>query len=182
MPNLFFIDLDDFCEENTDKDLIRSLKEAVPNLKLNLFTIPGKCSLSFIDNIRIYSWVNLIPHGHIHSTSRECQNWTYETASYHLQSLEKEGWIHGWKSPGWQTSDDLYRALADRGWWVAAQEYDRERIPPELKVYYLDSPYKIHGHIGHWGAKNSNSLEFIFESIASLKGDFEFIDDIMYEH
>jgi len=174
----FIVDCDDFCDENSDWPLILKLKSAVPNLKLNLFTIPGKCSWLFIEEMRRIEWINLIPHGHIHSTSRECENWSYEVASFHLKSLEKEGWIRGFKAPGWQTSDGLFRALADRGWWVAAQEYDRERIPPELRVYYLDSPYKIHGHIGHWGAHNSNSLEYIFNSISALKGEFGFIDDL----
>lgn len=180
MIRFFLVDADDFCDENNDLATILRLKKSVPNLKLNLFTIPGKCSMTFLEDMRRVDWIQMIPHGHIHSTSRECQNWSYDVANYHLKSLEKEGWIRGWRSPGWQTSAGLYYALADRGWWVAAQEYDRERIPNGLRTYYLDAPYKIHGHIGHYGvgAHNNNALEYIFDEIASLQGEFGFIDDL----
>lgn len=180
--NKLVVDLDDFCEENTDWDLILKLKKAVPNLKLNLFTIPGKCSWQFIEEMRKIEWINLLPHGHIHSSSRECENWSYPASKYHLQSLEREGWIKIWKSPGWQTSDNLFMVLKELDWVIADQEYNNERRPQGLRAYLLDSPYKIHGHIGHWGGGfNSNSLQLIFDSIAGLKGEFAFINELMAE-
>lgn len=178
MSNLYYLDLDDFCDENSDWELICYLGAIIPNIKLNLFTIPGKCSITFLEEMRRYDFLNLIPHGHVHSTSRECENWSYSAAKFHLKSLEKEGWIHGWKSPGWQISDGTYQALLEMGWWVADQEYNNDRRPEGLRVYLLDSPFKIHGHIGHWGAHNTNSLEYIFDSIAAIKGEFGFIDDL----
>jgi len=174
----FLIDLDDFCKDNMDWELIEKLKEKVPKLKLNLFTIPGRSSWGWIQNMRTVEWIQMIPHGHIHSTSRECQNWSYNVALSYLRGLEEDGWIHGWKSPGWQISDGTYQALLEMGWWVADQEYNNDRRPEGLRTYLLDSPFKIHGHIGHWGAHNSNSLEYIFNSIAALKGEFGFIDDL----
>jgi hypothetical protein len=178
MPE-FCIDLDDFAESNQDWELIQALKRQIPNLKLNLFTIPGKCSWNFIEEMRKIEWIHLIPHGHIHSSSRECEHWSYGVAKFHLQSLEKEGWIHGWKSPGWQISDGTYQALLERGWWVADQAYNNARRPSDLRAYLLDSSFKLHGHIGHWGARNDNSLEYIFNSIAALQGEYVFIDEIL---
>lgn len=177
----YYIDCDDFCQTNSDWGLLFSLKRVVPNIKLNLFTIPGECTKAFVTEMReTYDWMRLYPHGYMHRTSRECENWSYDVANNYLAQLERENWPRVWKSPGWRTSDDLYRCLADREWIVAAQEYDRDRIPDSLKVYYLDNPWKIHGHIGHWGkgTHNTNSLQYICDSISALKGEFGFIDEL----
>lgn len=172
------IDLDDFAESNMDWDLITRLKEISPNLKLNIFTIPGRCSWQFIEETRKIDWIRMYPHGHIHSTSRECQDWSYNVIDYHLRSLEQENWPKVWKSPGWQSSQDVLQCLADRKWIIADQEYNNDRRPEGLRAYLLDSPFKIHGHIGHWGSHNDNSLEYIFDAIAVLRGEFGFIDDL----
>lgn len=174
---MFTIDLDDFAEDNSEWGLILALKRAVPSLKLNLFTIPGRCSWSFIEEKRKIAWIRLYPHGHLHSTSRECENWSYGVSDFHLKSLEKEGWMKIWRSPGWQTSDDLFQCLADRSWVVCDQAYNNDRRPKNLRAYLLDSPYKIHGHIGHLGGHNDNSLEHIFNMIACLSGEFQFIEE-----
>lgn len=174
----YYIDLDDFAEENTDWDLILRLKKAVPNLKLNLFTIPGMCRNSFLAEMREVKWIQTIPHGYVHRTSRECEQWPYDVANNYLAQLEREGWVKGFKAPGWQYSQELLQCLADRDWWAAIQDYDQDRCPAGLRIYLLDSPYKFHGHIGHWGAHNTNSLEYLFDSIAALKGEFGFIDEI----
>jgi hypothetical protein len=175
----YYVDLDDFCESNNDFLLIVSLKKAVPGLKLNLFTIPGHCSNDFLKKIRQIEWLRLYPHGCYHKTSRECQEWNYETSINWLISLESTGWIKLWKSPGWQTSDDLFKALLERDWIIADQEYNNERRPKNLRAYLLDSPNKWHGHIGHWNAHNQNSLEYLFDYIATFEdGEFGFIDDL----
>jgi hypothetical protein len=178
MIKFYLIDLDDFCEINTDWELIENLKEKIPNLKLNLFAIPGQCSMTFLDDMREYDWIRLYPHGYMHSTSREFENWGYKRFNFYLGQLERGEWPKLWKSPGWQSSQDVLQCLADREWAIADQEYNNQRRPENLRAYLLDAPYKIHGHIGHWGAKNENSLEFIFDQIASLEGEFGFIDDL----
>lgn len=179
MSESWIVDLDDFAENNSQWDLILQLKKAVPNLKLNLFTIPGQCSWSFIEEMRRVEWIQMIPHGHIHSSSRECEHWGYWNAKYHLLSLEREGWIRGWKSPGWMISLGTYIALNELGWWVADQVYNNERRPKGLRAYLLDRPTRIHGHIGHLGGHNLNALDIIFDSLVSLEGEFMFIDELM---
>lgn len=179
----YMIDCDDFCQSNEDWELILALKQAVPNLKLNLFTIPGECTKSFIAIMRErYDWIRLYPHGYMHRTSRECEHWPYDVANNYLAQLEREDWPKVWRSPGWQSSIELMQCLADRDWIFCDQEYNSYRRPHNIRVYELDSPWKIHGHIGHWGGGfNSNSLEVIFDSIAALKGEFGFIDEIWLE-
>lgn len=181
MEDTIYLDLDDFCDENNQFGMLLTLKKLIPQIKLNLFTIPGRCSLTFLEDMRDYDWIRMYPHGHIHSTSRECQDWSYGTTFYHLRSLESENWIRVWKSPGWQSSQAVLQCLADRKWIVADQAYNNDRRPKELRSYILDSPNKIHGHIGHYGvgAHNDNALEYIFDDIVKLKDrEFGFIDDI----
>lgn len=177
---MYFLDLDDFCEENTDWKLLTDLKKWIPNIKFNLFTIPGLCSDSFLKEMRKVEWIQMIPHGYSHDSSRECEKWSYYRTMDWLIALEHGGWIRGWKSPGWQISEGTYKALLDRNWWVADQEYNNDRRPKNLRAYLLDSSNKIHGHIGHWGkgVYNENSLENLFDYIGNLEGEFGFIDDL----
>lgn len=179
MENTIYLDLDDFSEDNNEFERLLELKEAVPNLKLNLFTIPSLCSFKFLKEIREVNWIRMYPHGKFHTTSRECQFWNYETSIEWLKALEDTYWTKVWRSPGWQTSDKLFKALVEREWIIADQFYNDNRRPKELRVYYLDSPNKIHGHIGHMGSHNDNALEYIFDDIVKLKDrEFGFIDDI----
>lgn len=179
MSETYYIDLDDFCADNNELGRLLTLKEVIPSLKLNLFTIPGLCSNKFLKEVRAVKWVRMYPHGCYHTTSRECQEWNYETSMGWLISLESTDWPMLWKSPGWQTSDDLFKALAERNWIVADQAYNNDRRPKELRAYILDSPNKIHGHIGHKGSHNANALEYIWDDIIKLKDkEFGFIDDI----
>lgn len=181
MKGTIFLDLDDFCEENTEWPRLLKLKEIVPNLKLNLFTIPGLCSFKFIKEMRAVKWIRMYPHGQLHTSSRECQFWTINQSLDWLEALRDTGWIKGFKAPGWQISDGTYGALKELGFWVADQAYNNDRRPKELRSYILDSPNKIHGHIGHYGvgAHNDNALEYIWDDIVKLKDrEFGFIDDI----
>lgn len=175
----YVIDFDDFCSSNTDWHLIEKLKEVIPNLKLNLFTVPGLCDSVWLNDMRQIDWIQMIPHGWLHKTSRECEYWNYKTCDNYLDQMMQENWIHGFKAPGWQISDGMYQALLEKGWWVADQQYNDYRRPEELRTYLLDSPNKIHGHIGNWGGQNANALEYIYDQIAVLQGDFLFIDDIV---
>lgn len=179
---MIIVDLDDFCEDNSATKeaivMLFRLKDKIPEFKVNLFTIPGRCGQGFIEAARKLDWVDLIPHGMFHATSRECEHWTYEHSCLYLDWLSQYGWTKGFKSPGWQTSDGLFQALAERGYWVADQAYNNHRRPPELRAYILDEPHKIHGHIGHLGGHNANALELIYDDLLQLRGEFMFIKDL----
>jgi len=175
---MIIVDLDDFCEDNNALDMLFQLRAAVPNFKVNLFTIPGRCTMEFLNEVRKLDWIDMIPHGYKHPHSRECQHWTYQQSIEYLDWVEQFGLTHGYKSPGWQTSDGLFQALAERGYWVADQAYNNERRPPELRAYILDQPWKIHGHIGHMGGHNANALELIYGDLLKLRSEFKFIKDL----
>lgn len=175
---MFIIDLDDFAEDNNGLDMLFQLRAAVPNFRVNLFTIPGRCTQSFLTEVRKLEWIDMIPHGFVHDTSRECERWTYQQSIEYLDWVEQFGFTRGYKSPGWQTSNGLFQALADRGYWIADQAYNNDRRPPELRAYILDQPRCIHGHIGHLGGRNANALELIYADLLKLRGEFMFIKDL----
>lgn len=129
--------------------------------------------------MRSVDWIDMIPHGFLHPTPREAEHWTYEEAYWYLEDFMYRGFTKGFKAPGWQISDDTYRALVDLGYWVADQAYNNDRRPKALKAYILDSGNKIHGHIGHMGGHNTNEIEYLLPHILSLKGEFLFIKDVI---
>jgi hypothetical protein len=175
---MIFLDLDDFAEDNTRWDMLSWLRSQIPEFKVTLFTIPGLCSQDFIERTQLVEWVDLVPHGWMHTTPRECEKWTYEQTAEYLSRLEPLCMTRGWKAPGWQISDGTYRALLERGYWVADQAYNNERRPAGLRTYLLDSNTKIHGHIGHIGGHNANELEYLLPQLMGLKDQtFGFVKD-----
>lgn len=181
MESYVVLDLDDFCEENDGINYLEALKAEIPNIKINLFTIPGRCSYQFLKSAWDTDWVDIIPHGFWHNTSRECEHWTYQQSLDYLIQMESMGFTRGFKAPGWQISDGMYRALANQNWWVADQEYNNERRPRGLRAYLLDHPNKIHGHIGHMGSYNANEISLIYDQIIKqgTGKEFKFIKEII---
>ena len=178
---MIIVDLDDFAEDNNALDMLFRLRAKVPGFKVNLFTIPGLCSYPFIAAVQENDWIDMIPYGYKHPTSRECERWTYQHSIEYLDWVEQFGFTKGYKSPGWQTSAGLFQALAERGYWVADQAYNNHRRPPELRAYILDAPWKVHGHIGHMGGHNANALELIYDDLLKLRGEFMFIEDLWFK-
>ena len=69
----YIIDADDFCEDNSSLDVLYNIKGNNPNFKITLFTIPGRCSLKFLGIVKNIEWINMVPHGLLHDTNRECE-------------------------------------------------------------------------------------------------------------
>jgi phenylalanine-4-hydroxylase len=171
------IDADDFCEENSGLYSLVKIKEANKDFKITLFTIVGRCSMGFIEEIKKFDWIEMVPHGWMHETSRECENWTLKECEEYLDEIEKYGLVKGFKAPGWQISQDMYFALKDRGYWVADQGYNNERRPKMRN--YIHKPTNLHYHIGHMGGHNANEIGGYIDFLSELKGDFKFISEIV---
>lgn len=181
---VIYVDLDDFCEDNTSLKLLEDIKRDIPGFRVTLFTIVGRSSKGFIDRINDdYDWIRMVPHGWEHRTSRECEHWSYDQSLDYLWMVTNNypKLKPGFKAPGWQISDGMYCALAEMKFWVADQLYNNKRRPAGLPVYLLDSPDKIHGHIGHLGGFNANELSLILPQIMTVKDrEFGFIEDAIY--
>lgn len=175
----FIVDADDFCEENHDLERLMHIKSKVPNFKITLFTIPGLCSKKFLKEIKKLDWIDMVPHGWLHPTPLEAQNWSYKESLDYLERIEPLGLTKGFKAPGWQISDGMYKALQEKGYWVADQPYNNERRPKELKVFLHERPDNLHFHIGHMGGHNANALEYFVSDLCKMKGEFKFIKEIL---
>jgi len=172
---MYIIDVDDFHEDNQGMKYLKAFKNKFSNFKVNLFTIIGKCSPEFIKEIKDIDWIDMIPHGWMHDTSRECEDWSYEVSKAYLDRIGEFGLTKGFKAPGWQISDGMYKALLEKGYWVADQDYNNFRRPKDLKCYLLDNPNKLHFHIQN---VCGNGLEESFNKIINLKNNsFGFIKE-----
>ena len=178
-----YVDLDDFYEGNERWELLTKLKQELPRFKVTLFTIVGRCNRGWLETIKqYYPWIDLVPHGWLHATSRECQHWGRAQCEEYLDRIADLNLTKGFKAPGWQISSPMYDALMDRGYWVADQSYNDDRRPKQLPVYIIQpnggSPiHSIHGHIGHLINHNSNELEYLMEHILAVRDDFGFVRD-----
>jgi len=173
---MIIIDADDFHEGNHKLDILEMIHKKTGML-FNLFTIPGLCSEPFIREVQKIPWIDMIPHGWMHPTSRECQFWGYYACTQYLDKIAHLGLTKGWKAPGWQISRDMYVALMDRGYWVADHPENNDRRPKELRAYIFKPEH--HFHIGHMGGHNPNEIELHLDRLMAMKGEFGFIKDIL---
>lgn len=175
---MWLVDADDFCIGNTGLNLLTEIRHKIPNFKITMFTIIGKCTSNFIkycqDN---FPWMDLVPHGMFHTTPYECATWDYEYCLDYLNYIEQFNLTKGFKAPGWQVSDGCYKALLEKDYWIADQKYNTHRRPPGLKVYELQ-PNSAHYHVQN---VCGNGLEESLPHILNLSGDFMFIKDFMEE-
>lgn len=176
MMDVICIDADDFCESNNKLDVLQRIHD-VHGMVFTLFTIPGLCSRDFILRVKQIPWIDMVPHGWMHPHPRECEKWTYEESLQYLERIASLGLTKGFKAPGWQISDGMYRALEDCGYWVADQHYNDKRRPEGLKVAYPG--YKQHFHIGHMGGFNENEIEIYLPDLMRMEGFFRFIKDMI---
>lgn len=175
VPAPVIITVDDFCETNHKIDLLTRIHDAT-GMVFNLFTIPGLCSREFIEKAKLIDWIDMIPHGWTHPTSRECQDWGREKCEWYISLIEPMGLTKGFKAPGWQISTAMYETLNNHGYWVADQNYNDSRRPSTLKTHYPEAGK--HFHIGHMGGYNRNEIELNINHVMGLKGGFGFIKDI----
>ena len=174
------VDLDDFCESNHSLDLLAELKEEMPQFRVTLFTIPARCSIEFIRFVQTLDWIDMVPHGWLHATSRECENWSYHRALEYLDILEGFRLTKGFKAPGWLISDGAYRALLECGYWVADHPRNNSRRPAGLCAYLIDSSNKLHGHIRYPGVNHGNELDLLVPRIREWRErEFGFAKDAL---
>jgi hypothetical protein len=147
------VDFDDFCETENRLDLLNLLREANPAFRCTLFAIPAKGSPEFWESVP--EWCELAVHGWEHPHPREAADWSYEEAIQVLAARPPR-FTEGFKAPGWQVSDDTYRALDDCGWWIADHWENDGRRPEGLRAHVIsraagagNDPDHWHGHIGN---------------------------------
>lgn len=144
---MIYIDSDDFDCSPRHMEILLRLKEKLPDLKITLFTIVGKCFDRIVDFKNI-DWIDMVPHGWLHPTPRECENWSFEDSDLYLSWVSVLGLTKGFKAPGWQISNGMYKALIKHDYWVADQPYNNNRRPVNLPAYIITNPnIQIHCHM-----------------------------------
>lgn len=164
-------------------DLLSRLKDANPAFRMTAFAVPGFCPDGFLRSLP--DWIEVVPHGWLHggpdcSDPREAEHWTYEQACEVLDNLHPL-FARGWKSPGWQISDGTYRALLERGYWVADQHYNDHRRPDGLRVHCEGDGDHVHTHVQD---VCGNGLEETFPTLLDrvLRAEsFELVSEVVYD-
>jgi hypothetical protein len=138
------VDFDDFCASNHRLDLLHELKAANPLFRVTLFAIPEQGTPKFWASVP--DWCELAVHGWWHPDPWEASKWSYVKALYVMRNAP-DGFVQGFKAPGWQISDPTYQALMDRGWWCADHPDNEARRPEGLLTHVVGTGDHWHGHI-----------------------------------
>lgn len=160
------VDVDDHHPGNDAMPWMLRLKEINPAFKATLFAVPGLGLPYFWESHP--DWIELVMHGWFHPDPFESAHWDYGRMMAVLDARPRD-FVKGWKSPGWQTSDDVYSALCDSGYWIADQHLADARRPPELPTYfYEDGDDRIHLHVQNvCGNGLEESWDELVERVAS---------------
>lgn len=169
-------DFDDFHESNHRLDLLERLHQSNTAFRCTLFAVPGLGSDGFWASVP--DWCELAVHGWLHPHPREAEHWTYEEAMNVLLAVP-DGFVEGFKAPGWQISDGTYQALEELGFWVADQPYNDDRRPGGLRVHRLGDGDHLHGHIQDIGTNGLS--ENWSETLARVTAaeSFELISEVV---
>ena len=139
-------DWDDFFEHNHKYELLLQLKSLRPDFRCTMFAVPGLGSLEFWSDVP--DWIELAVHGWEHPDPYECAVWSHGRMEALLdEPIVQEFFVEGFKAPGWQISDDCYRVLQERGWWVADHWDNNARRPIGIDAHVVGGPDHWHGHI-----------------------------------
>ena len=169
-------DWDDFCESNHRLDLLMQLHDANPAFRCTLFAIPGLCPESFL--AWLPDWLELAVHGWMHPDPREAENWTYDQAVA-VMGAAPDGFVKGFKVPGWQISDDTYQALIDAGWWCADHPDNNGRRPAGLRAHVCGTGDHWHGHIQNvCGNGLEETFPMVLERVRAAES-FELISEVV---
>lgn len=164
---LAIVESDD-TEDRYDRNGLNFLfywKAKYPKFKISLFTIPNRTSKEMVELLKKHDWIELLVHGHMHSSNFECFDWDQETTKQLMEPLEGKGYRKIFKAPGWTITPDLcgypagpdqliskdkqgvYKAMDDLGFIVTDRHYNKPRRLPDGKYICIDcQPDVIHMH------------------------------------
>jgi hypothetical protein len=178
--------ISDQCQAHDCRDQLDKLHYVNNNFKVTLFTIPAEMTYELAEWCRANSqWVELAVHGVFHSSNYECEKMTYEEFDQHMRNLGPmidSYFVKGFKAPGWQISDDIYRWLEDNGWWVADQAYNDDRRPVSLPVYKVNEvPDHTSIHTHTWNCVGNGIYELYDQIVGQIKDetDFKFVSEVV---
>lgn len=169
-------EISSMCQSHDCRDVLLKLKEVNPAFKATLFAIPGEMTPELLEwSFTNRDWVELAWHGSFHSSNYECEKMPYDEFNQWMSYFDLKQFnsffVKGFKAPGWQISDDIYRWLKDHGWWVADQPFNQHRRPDGLKAYEVGEN-SIHTHT--WNCVGNGVYELFDELVEKVKNETEF--------
>lgn len=172
--------ISDMCQSHDCRDVLVKFKEANPAFKATLFAIPAEMTIELVTWCSYQTdWIELAVHGIFHSSNYECEKMTYDNFDLGTKlSKLVGGFVKGFKAPGWQISDDIYKWLLDNDWWVADQDYNDQRRPKDLPVYKVGEN-SMHHHT--WNCVGNGVYEQFDYIMDRIKGetDFRFVSEMV---
>lgn len=202
------LDLHDFSILRNRFDLLLTLKDHYPEMKVSLFTIPYDYMYELSD-IKIMKedalnkinenrdWLEFIPHGLTH-IPKEFEKADRETMEAYVKNvipemvksgLPEDRIVKGFCAPQWLWNQEVIEVLDQYGWWGGI---DRNQPGlPKTKKYYryshsIAEPYwlsnqpviKLHGHMS---APDLNNLEDCLLRLLKLpyKADWKFVSELV---
>ena len=188
---MIIVDIDDFgcnheisdqCQSHDCRDVLEKFKEANPNFKATLFTIPGEMTPELYNwAAENSSWIELAWHGFYHSSNYECEKMSYEEFGNLLASFSLPygmAYVRGFKAPGWQISDGIYKWLLEHDWWVADQDYNDNRRPEGLRTYKIGENSMHHHTWNCVGNGVYEQFDYIMDRIKDEK-EFQFVSEVV---
>lgn len=184
----YIFDLHDQSDAHNVLPKLLKLKEILPNLKVNLFTIPNKTSKELLADMKEHDWIQILVHGFDHDDNYECARMTEQEFKNKIFTIP-----HMWAyepifcAPGWQISQEVMLVLKEWKWAVAVQYSDgrlmndingpfQPKVFPNAQFYACREvlpPYEaIHGHT--WETCG-NGLDELWPKLTSLPKDSEFV-------
>lgn len=171
--------ISDMCQSHDCRDVLDQLHIINPNFKATLFAIPGEMTqelLNWCDANR--SWIELAFHGFYHSSNYECEKIGYEDFDDLMTDFGEmidTYFVHGFKAPGWQISDEAFEWLYDHDWWVADQAYNNYRRPKKLNAYIIgENPDVTSIHTHTWNCVGNGVYELYDQLVEQTKDETEF--------
>lgn len=171
------------CQSRDCRSELLQLKGANPEFKATLFAIPREMTPELHRwCLHNEQWIELAVHGFFHESNYECEKMSYGRFDQLMQGFMEDfeffSYARGFKAPGWQISDDIYKWLLDNGWWVADQAYNDMRRPIGLPVYKVGEN-SIHTHT--WSCMGNGideTLPQLLEKVNEVK-EFKFVSEVV---
>jgi len=181
------LDLHDFSILRNRFDLLLTLKEHYPNMKLSLFTIPYDYGLEMSDMLRATKdeslrrindnkdWIEIIPHGITHFP-KEFEKADRDIMTAYIENiipemvksgLPEDRIVKGFCAPFWLWNQDVVDVLNENGWWGAIDRNNPHTLKTDKYYVYthsIDEPYwlsrqKVIKLHGHMTLPSPNNLE-----------------------
>lgn len=193
------LDIDDGSVLRTRYDLLETLKEHFPKLKITLFWIPWdfeyEASKFRIQREELLArikknldWIELVPHGLMH-IEKEFLNVDKQLMKDSLkaidEAMQKDGlpYVKGFKAPHWQWNQSVVDVLNEKGWWGATDRNQLDMLKTKRNYTYthsIEEPFWLSNNKelalhAHMREPSINNIEDQFLNLMQMSNDWDFV-------